>query len=176
MLCCNTNNTFNLIKRCLLHTGDLKDYPFYLLLADWADSFMKYPPCSITKPNKNELCITFEAYIPSSFSLSMSIQTTSKILVSKERTYEQVLNINPTDSFTPPDKTIYIKFAEDFDVTKLCLGLQIEHLHNGIFIHQSNYIQKILKRFNMDKAHPLSTPMVVRSLDVKKDPYRPPRK
>jgi hypothetical protein len=31
----------------------------------------------------------------------------------------------------------------------------------------------MLKRFNMDKAHPLSTPMVVRSLDVKKDFYRP---
>jgi hypothetical protein len=31
----------------------------------------------------------------------------------------------------------------------------------------------MLKYFNMDKAHPLSTPMVVRSLDVKKDPYRP---
>jgi hypothetical protein len=30
----------------------------------------------------------------------------------------------------------------------------------------------MLKYFNMDKAHPLSTPMVVRSLDVKKDPYR----
>jgi hypothetical protein len=25
----------------------------------------------------------------------------------------------------------------------------------------------------MDKTHPLSTPMIVRSLDVKKDPYRP---
>ena len=25
----------------------------------------------------------------------------------------------------------------------------------------------------MDKAHPLSTPMVVRSLDINKDPYRP---
>lgn len=62
---------------------------------------------------------------------------------------------------------------KDLGVTKLCLGLQIEHLHNGIFVHQSNYIQKMLKRFNMDKAHPLSTPMVVRSLDVKKDPYRP---
>jgi hypothetical protein len=24
----------------------------------------------------------------------------------------------------------------------------------------------------MDKVHPLSTPMIVRSLDVKKDPYR----
>jgi hypothetical protein len=30
----------------------------------------------------------------------------------------------------------------------------------------------MLKHFNMDKAHPLSTPMIVRSLDVKKDPYR----
>jgi hypothetical protein len=61
---------------------------------------------------------------------------------------------------------------KDLSVTKLCLGLQIEHLHNDIFVHQSNYIQKMLKYFNMDKAHPLSTPMVVRSLDVKKDPYR----
>jgi Reverse transcriptase (RNA-dependent DNA polymerase) len=62
---------------------------------------------------------------------------------------------------------------KDFGVTKLCLGMQIEHFHNGIFVHQSNYIQKMLKHFNMDKIHPLSTPMVVRSLDVKKDPYRP---
>jgi hypothetical protein len=31
----------------------------------------------------------------------------------------------------------------------------------------------MLKRFNTDKAHPLSTSMVVQSLDVKKDPYRP---
>jgi Reverse transcriptase (RNA-dependent DNA polymerase) len=62
---------------------------------------------------------------------------------------------------------------KDLGVTKLCLGLQIENFHNDIFVHQSNYIQKILKRFNMDKAHPLSTPMVVRSLDVKKDSYIP---
>jgi hypothetical protein len=62
---------------------------------------------------------------------------------------------------------------KNLGVTKLCLGLQIEHLHNDIFVHQSNYIQKMLKRFNMDKSHPLSTPMVVRSLDVKKDHYRP---
>jgi hypothetical protein len=62
---------------------------------------------------------------------------------------------------------------KDFGITKLCIGLQIEHLHNGIFFHQSNYIQNMLKRFNMDKTHPLSTPMVVQSLDMKKDPYRP---
>ena len=62
---------------------------------------------------------------------------------------------------------------KDFGKTKYCLGLQIEHLKNGIFIHQSAYTQKVLKRFLMDKAHSLSTPMVVRSLDPAKDPFRP---
>jgi hypothetical protein len=28
--------------------------------------------------------------------------------------------------------------------TKFCLGLQPEHLHMGIIIHQSSYVQKIL--------------------------------
>ncbi|KAL0363962.1 UNVERIFIED_CONTAM: Retrovirus-related Pol polyprotein from transposon TNT 1-94 [Sesamum angustifolium] len=58
--------------------------------------------------------------------------------------------------------------------TKYCLGLQFEHTKGGIFIHQSNYIEKVLKRFHMNNAHPLSTPMVIRSLDVNKDPFRPP--
>ena len=30
-----------------------------------------------------------------------------------------------------------------------------------------------MKRFYVDEAHPLSTPMVVRSLDVEKDQFRP---
>ena len=62
---------------------------------------------------------------------------------------------------------------KDLGKTKFCLGLQIEHLSNGVLIHQSTYTERILKRFYMDKAHPLSSPMIVRSLDVKKDPYRP---
>ncbi|BBG93090.1 transposable element gene [Prunus dulcis] len=62
---------------------------------------------------------------------------------------------------------------KDLGKTKYCLGLQIEHSANGILVHQSTYTEKVLKRFGMDKAHPLSTPMVVRSLDTKKDPYRP---
>ena len=57
--------------------------------------------------------------------------------------------------------------------TKLCLGLQLEHKANGIIVHQSSYIEILLKRFNMDKAHLLSTPMVVRSLDPQKDQFRP---
>ena len=62
---------------------------------------------------------------------------------------------------------------KDLGRTKFCLGLQIEHFTNGILLHQSTYIEKILKRFYMDKAHPLTTPMVVRSLDTEKDPFRP---
>ncbi|RVW45253.1 Retrovirus-related Pol polyprotein from transposon TNT 1-94 [Vitis vinifera] len=57
---------------------------------------------------------------------------------------------------------------KDLGKTKFCLGLQIEHFPNGVLVHQSTYIKKVLKRFYMDKAHPLSSPMVVRSLDVKK--------
>ena len=62
---------------------------------------------------------------------------------------------------------------KDLGKTKFCIGLQIEHFPNGVLVHQSTYNKKILKRFNMDKAHPLSSPMVVRSLDVKNDPFRP---
>jgi hypothetical protein len=62
---------------------------------------------------------------------------------------------------------------KDLGKTKFCLGLQIEHFQNGIFVHQSTYTEKVLKHFYMEKAHPLSTPMVVRSLDVKNDPFRP---
>ena len=62
---------------------------------------------------------------------------------------------------------------KDVGRTKFCLGLQFEHLESGVFIHQSTYTERVLQRFNMDKAYPLSSPMVVRSLDIHKDPFRP---
>ena len=57
--------------------------------------------------------------------------------------------------------------------TKFCLGLQIEHLKNEIFMYQYAYISKILKIFYMDKAHPLSTLMIVRSFEINKYLFRP---
>ena len=60
---------------------------------------------------------------------------------------------------------------KDLGKTKYCLGLEIEHKSDGIHIHQSAYIEKIMKRFNMDNAHPLSTHMIVITLDPKKDPF-----
>ncbi|KAF3653269.1 hypothetical protein FXO37_17067 [Capsicum annuum] len=80
---------------------------------------------------------------------------------------------------TPEEVQKAIKYLKkEFEMknlgkTKLCLGLQIEHLADGVFIHQTAYTQKVLKRFYMDKAYSLSTSMVVRSLEVSKDPFRP---
>ena len=62
---------------------------------------------------------------------------------------------------------------KDLRKTKYCLDLQIEHCLDGVLIHQSTHTEKVLKRFHMDKSHPLSSPMVVRSLEVTKDPFRP---
>ena len=65
---------------------------------------------------------------------------------------------------------------KDLSKTKYCLGLQIEHCSDGVLIHQSAYIEKVLKRFHLDKSHPLSSPMVVRSLEMTKDPFQPKEK
>ncbi|KAM0981038.1 hypothetical protein ACFX2A_014411 [Malus domestica] len=60
---------------------------------------------------------------------------------------------------------------KDLGKTRYCLGLEIEHCSDGIIVHQSNCTQKVLRRFNEDKAKPSSTPMVVRSLDVERDHF-----
>ena len=62
---------------------------------------------------------------------------------------------------------------KDLGKTKFCLGLQLEHLPTGILIHQSTYAQKVLSKFNMDKAFPSKIPMIVRTLERDKDPFRP---
>jgi hypothetical protein len=60
---------------------------------------------------------------------------------------------------------------KDLGQTKFCLGLQLEHFHSGIFIYQAAYVQKVLGKFNMDKSYPTKTSMVVRSIDIEKDPF-----
>jgi hypothetical protein len=62
---------------------------------------------------------------------------------------------------------------KDLGKTKFYLDLQIEHFPNGILVHQLTYTEKVLKHFYMEKAHPLNTPMIVRSFDVKKNNFRP---
>jgi hypothetical protein len=57
--------------------------------------------------------------------------------------------------------------------TKFYLGLQIEHLQTRILIHQSAYVKKVLEKFNIDKAYPQRTPMIIRALEKDKVPFRP---
>jgi hypothetical protein len=61
---------------------------------------------------------------------------------------------------------------KNLDRTKFCLGLQLEHLHMGILVHQSAFVQKILEKFNMDKTYSARTPMIVRALENDTDPFR----
>jgi hypothetical protein len=58
---------------------------------------------------------------------------------------------------------------KDLSKTKFCLGLQLEHLHTGILVHQSAYIMKVLEKLNIDKAYSARTPMVVRTLEIIKN-------
>jgi hypothetical protein len=61
----------------------------------------------------------------------------------------------------------------DLGKTKLCLGLQLYHLPTYILVYQSAYVQKILEKFNMDKAYLSKTLMVIRDLEKDTDPFRP---
>ena len=40
---------------------------------------------------------------------------------------------------------------KDLGKTKFCLGLQLEHLSEGVFVHQSTYTKMVLQRFNLGK-------------------------
>jgi hypothetical protein len=62
---------------------------------------------------------------------------------------------------------------KDLGKTKFYLVLQVEHLQTGILVHQFAYVKKVLEKFNMDKAYPQRTPMIIRALENDKDPFRP---
>jgi hypothetical protein len=60
---------------------------------------------------------------------------------------------------------------KDLGKTMFCLGLQLEHLPMDILVHQLTYVQKVLKKFNMDKVYSSKTLMVVRALEKDTDPF-----
>jgi hypothetical protein len=62
---------------------------------------------------------------------------------------------------------------KDLGKTKFCLGLQLKHLPEGVFVHRFNYKKRVFEKFNMDECHPLRIPMIARSLEADKDPFRP---
>ena len=92
--------------------------------------------------------------------------------------YVDDLNIVGTsDAITAAAAELKSEFEiKDLGVTTYCLGLQLENFSQddacGIFVHQTTYTRRVLKRFGMDTATPLAAPMVVRKLDPPSaDPY-----
>ena len=55
-----------------------------------------------------------------------------------------------------------------FGEIKFFVGLQIQQNKNGIYITQSKYIKKILKKFGTQDSKPIGTPMCTR-LNLTKD-------
>ena len=62
---------------------------------------------------------------------------------------------------------------KDLGNTTFCIGIQLAYITGGVIFHQTTYVKKMLEKFQMDKSHPVSTPMVVRTLDIKNDPLAP---
>ena len=106
-------------------------------------------PCVFTKKSPTRFCI-------------ISVYVDDLSIIGNPKDIEEARN-HLTTEFV----------MKDLGKTKYCLGLQLEHLPSGILVHQSTYIQKILEKFNMDKSYPSKTPMVVRSLEMEKDQFRP---
>jgi hypothetical protein len=54
---------------------------------------------------------------------------------------------------------------------KFWLGLQLKHLPTGFLVHESAHVQKILEKFNIDKAYLSKILMVVRALEKETGPF-----
>ena len=57
---------------------------------------------------------------------------------------------------------------KDLGKTRFYLGFELEHRACGILIHRFAYIQKMVRRLNLDEMQLISTPVIGRSLDKRK--------
>ena len=80
---------------------------------------------------------------------------------------DDINNIRAPKEFEETPKYLIKEFKMKHLRKKSYLRLQIEHLISEIFVHLSNYIEKVLKQFQIDKAHSLSSQMIVWSLNAR---------
>ena len=66
--------------------------------------------------------------------------------------------------------------VKDYGRTPRCLGIELEHFEDGsVFLHMTSYTNRLLEKFAMSEAHPVSTPLIVRTLKPDQDEYGPRR-
>ena len=115
-----------------------------------------------------------EGYVNNSICLCVFIKKTENVLEIIAVYVDDLNLIRTPEELIKTANYLKKKFEmKDLGKIRYCLGLQAEYCLNGVLIHQSSYAEKVLKHLYMDKSHPLSSPMVVRSLEVTKDAFRP---
>ncbi|XP_074315402.1 uncharacterized protein LOC141651597 [Silene latifolia] len=68
------------------------------------------------------------------------------------------------------DKALYEFEMSMMGELKFFIGLQIQQTDEGIMIHQQKYIKELIKKFGMQDANPMDTPMVTdKKLTLDKD-------
>jgi hypothetical protein len=89
------------------------------------------------------------------------------------------LNVDDINLFDTPALTFETRKTlkgifemKDLGEPGFCSGLQFDYLPQGILINQATYTKRIIKEFNMHNAHPVSTPMELRSLDPDNDTFK----
>ena len=66
--------------------------------------------------------------------------------------------------------------VKDYGRTPRCLGIELEHFEDrSVFLHMTSYTNRLLEKFAMSEAHPVSTPLIVRTLKPDQDEYGPRR-
>ncbi|GJY01336.1 retrovirus-related pol polyprotein from transposon TNT 1-94 [Tanacetum coccineum] len=96
--------------------------------------------------------------------------------------YKQEEGINFEESFAPVARLEVVRIPDfskrfanlmknNFEMSmmgklKFFLGLQVHQSPRGIFISQSQYVIKLLKKHEMDECDSMSTPMATARLDV----------
>nr|CAN69007.1 hypothetical protein VITISV_040724 [Vitis vinifera] len=103
--------------------------------------------------------------------LAANTPTRIDVLVEKTQIIQKAPEKAHIEQEAPEKAHIERETLKETQIPENC-EISIEHFPNGVLVHQSTYIKKVLKCFYMDKVHPLSSPIVVRSLDMKKDSFR----
>ncbi|TPX36954.1 DNA-directed DNA polymerase [Synchytrium microbalum] len=60
---------------------------------------------------------------------------------------------------------------KDFGEVSACIGIEIDHLPTGVFVHQSKMVQKIISMMNLEHTSTQKIPLEVRSVQLGKDIY-----
>ena len=112
---------FQEIKRILTPYRTIKDFPFYLLMTDWAISFSLYPPADITVIQNNVIKVELKKSSGiRNLGLSMPKPTTcaTTVSISSQENFGNAKR-SSVYNFIAPGSVFYVKFGENDDISNI---------------------------------------------------------